>query len=246
MVFTGAGVSTESGIPDFRGPNGLWQRLQPILYQDFITNPEARRESWQRSKTSYQQFASARPNAAHLAIADLERMGKISCVVTQNIDNLHRMAGSQKVIELHGNSHWVACLSCNKRYARSEVQDWLEQGVEVPVCPDCGGIMKTTVISFGEAMPEQEVREAERAAQACDVCLVVGSSLVVYPAAYIPRYAKQAGARLVLLNDSETDLDGRADAVLRGRAGQILPPIVEQVRRLFAAQPGTAPLPDQV
>lgn len=245
IVFTGAGVSTESGIPDFRGPDGLWTRFQPIQFQDFISDPEARRESWRRSREAYWLFAGARPNAAHRAIAEMEQMGNLDCVITQNIDNLHQEAGSQRVIELHGNARWVVCLSCSQRYPRAEIQEVLEQGVEIPDCRACGGILKSTTIAFGQAMPEREVREAERAARGCDLCIVVGSSLVVFPAAYIPRYAKQAGARLVLVNASETDIDSRADMVLRGQAGDILPRIVQKAREILARRAGLPPLPAQ-
>ncbi len=200
------------------------------MYQDFLSDLEARRESWRRNKESYLQFAAARPNAAHLAIAELERLGNVDCVITQNIDNLHQAAGSSRVIELHGNAQWVACLSCGKRYRRSEIQNWLESGVEVPVCEACGGILKSTTVAFGQPMPEAETRDAEERARSADVFVVVGSSLVVYPAANMPRYAKQAGARLLIINATETDMDGRADLVLHQRAGEVLPRLVELVR----------------
>ncbi|MCL4534593.1 MAG: NAD-dependent deacylase [Bacteroidetes bacterium] len=241
VVFTGAGVSTESGIPDFRGPGGIWSRYSPITYQEFIADPEARRESWRRSRESYSQFAAAQPNAAHLAIAELERLGKLECVITQNVDNLHQRAGNTRVIELHGNSQWVVCLECGKRYPRAEIQAWLERGVEMPACEQCGGILKSATVAFGQAMPERETTEAETYSRACDVFIVVGSSLVVYPAAYMPRYAKQSGARVVLVNASETDFDHRADAIFHERAGEVLPRLVDMVRARLPALPEGPP-----
>ncbi|MCL4367612.1 MAG: NAD-dependent deacylase [Actinobacteria bacterium] len=237
VVFTGAGVSTESGIPDFRGPGGIWSRYSPITFQEFLADPEARRESWRRSKEGYAQFAAAQPNAAHLAIAELERLDKLDCVITQNVDNLHQRAGSTHVIELHGNNQWVACLGCGKRYPRSEIQAWLEEGIEIPACEECGGILKSTTVAFGQPMPEAETREAEARSRTCDVFIVVGSSLVVYPAAYMPRYAKERGARVVLINASETDFDHRADAVFHQRAGDVLPMLVDIVRARLSPIP---------
>jgi NAD-dependent deacetylase len=159
------------------------------------------------------------------------------------VDNLHQRAGNTLVIELHGNARWVACLNCGKRYPRSEIQEWLERGAEVPACEDCGGVLKSATIAFGQPMPERETSEAEARSRACDVFIVVGSSLVVFPAAYMPRYAKEVGARVVLVNDSDTDFDLRADAVLRGRAGEILPRLVEMVRAKIAAPLSADPEP---
>lgn len=230
VVFTGAGVSTESGIPDFRSPGGIWSRYQPVEFGEFLASREARERYWIRSRETYPMLAQAQPNAAHRAIAQLERMGKLDCVITQNVDGLHQKAGNspEKVIELHGNTHWVVCLDCNHRSPRARWQPVLESGVTVPDCPDCGGILKVLTVSFGQPMPEWETMEAERRSRECDLFLVVGSSLVVYPAAQMPAHALRAGARLVIVNMTPTYLDDHADAVIREKAGLALPRILER------------------
>lgn len=236
VVFTGAGVSTESGIPDFRSPGGIWEKFDPndFTYQKFIGSEESRRKSWALSKEFYYTVSDAAPNAAHLGIAALERMGKLDCVITQNVDNLHQKAGNslEKVIELHGTVVWVNCLSCGKRYPRGEIQVWLEDGVEVPKCEDCGGILKQATISFGQAMPQRETAEAEQRSRESDLFIVVGSSLVVQPAALMPLFAKQGNARLVIINMTETPHDGYADVIIRGKAGEIFSRIMDKVRAL--------------
>jgi len=233
VVFTGAGVSTESGIPDFRSPSGIWARYDPLelSYQNFIASEEGRRKYWQLGRELYATVRGARPNPAHLAIAELERLGFLQCVITQNIDNLHQKAGTspERVIELHGNATRARCLACGEPYTRDEIQARLEAGEEVPACR-CGGIIKPHTILFGEAMPLLETLEAERRARAADCFLVVGSSLVVYPAAHMPLYAKEAGARLIIVNLTPTPLDEHADVRIPGKAGEVMAGLLARVR----------------
>ncbi len=235
VVFTGAGVSTESGIPDFRSPNGIWSTFdrEDITYQSFIGSAEGRKRYWQFSRRLYTTVRDARPNPAHQAITELDRLGVVERVITQNIDNLHQQAGlpTEKVIELHGNSTRARCLSCERLYDRRQIQEWLEAGVELPACaPPCGGILKPTTILFGEAMPQQALEEAGRSAKSSDCCLVVGSSLVVYPAAMIPVHAKRAGAALVIINLAATPQDASADVVIRQKAGPAMERILQEVK----------------
>ena len=241
VIFTGAGISTESGIPDFRSPGGVWDRFDPteFTYQRFLSSQEARRKYWSRAKIFYEPLARAKPNPAHDAVVALERWGRLDCVVTQNVDGLHQRAGlsPERVIELHGSALSVSCLSCGDRLPRSEVQARVEAGEEVPTCEGCGGIMKPDTVSFGQPMPERETSEAFRRAESCDLCWVIGSSLVVTPAAHVPVAAASAGARLIILNGSETPLDGAADVVLRGMAGDIAPRVVARARELAGESP---------
>ncbi|MFQ5520903.1 MAG: NAD-dependent deacetylase [Candidatus Methylomirabilia bacterium] len=239
VVFTGAGVSTESGIPDFRSPGGIWDRFDPgeFSYQNFIASEEGRRRYWQLGRQLYAVVKNAQPNPAHYAIAELHEMSKLDCCITQNIDDLHQKAGlpAEKVIELHGNATRVRCLKCERSYSRDQIQDWLEAGVEVPACEaPCGGIIKPNTILFGEAMPIRETEEAERRAKASDLFVVVGSSLVVYPAAMMPVHAKQAGARLAIINMSETPHDPYSDVRLQMKAGEAMPQILRYVKRQSA------------
>lgn len=239
VVFTGAGVSTESGIPDFRSPGGVWDRFDPaeFTYQNFVESAEGRRKYWELGRYVYPVIRAAEPNAAHNAIAEFDRLGRLDCVITQNIDNLHQRAGlpSEKVIELHGNATRARCLSCGRPYTRDEIHDWLERGVEIPVCePPCGGIIKPHTILFGEAMPLRETLEAETRARGSDVFMVVGSSLVVYPAAMMPLYAKGAGAALVIINLSETPHDVHADVLLPGKAGPVMEELLRRVQQRLA------------
>jgi NAD-dependent deacetylase len=231
VAFTGAGGSAESGIPDFRSPGGVWDRYRPIDYREFVRDPEARRETWRRGLQTYPVLAAAEPNPAHLALAELERRGKLLALVTQNIDGLHQRAGSspERVIELHGNSHTVRCLQCEQRYTRLEVHARVEAGDEHPDCLECGGWLKPATVSFGEAMPADAMARAERAALACDLFLVVGSSLVVYPAAAIPELAVQRSVPLVIVNATETQLDVHAAVVLREKAGLVLREALERL-----------------
>jgi NAD-dependent deacetylase len=233
VVFTGAGVSTESGIPDFRGPGGLWQRHDPddFTYQRFVGSEEGRRRYWAVGRELYATVRAAAPNAAHRAIVALDRLGLLDCVITQNIDNLHQRAGvpAEKVIELHGNATRVRCLRCGVDSTRDEVQTRLEAGETVPDCRACGGILKPHTILFGEAMPVRETRRAEERARAAGVFVVAGSSLVVYPAAYMPVYARESGARLVIVNLEPTPLDHQADVVIPGKAGDVMARLVAAV-----------------
>jgi NAD-dependent protein deacetylase/lipoamidase len=224
VVFTGAGVSTESGIPDFRSPGGIWTRYAPIEYADYVGNPEMRRESWRRGVHTYAPIAAAEPNAAHLAIAAWFEAGLVTGVVTQNIDGLHQKAGvpDDAVVELHGNTHWIACLSCSTRFDRVSVHARLAAGEADPACPDCGGILKTTTISFGQPLDYDVVETARRLHAAARVCLVVGSSLVVYPAASLPEVTLDAGGRLAIVNYTPTHLDPFATLVSRDAAGNVL------------------------
>jgi len=222
VFFTGAGISTESGIPDFRSPHtGLWNKIKPIQFQDFIASDEIRQESWRRRFTGERTMESAEPNAGHYAIARLVADGRASAVITQNVDNLHQNSGvpDDKVIELHGNATYAACLSCSTRYEMADVEQQFARLGRVEPCSSCGGIIKSATISFGQAMPEVAMRRAQAATEACDLMIVAGSSLVVYPAAGFPEYAKQLGARLVILNREPTPLDDIADLVLHRDIG---------------------------
>jgi NAD-dependent deacetylase len=226
LVFTGAGISTESGIPDFRGPNGLWTRVDPSRYtiQNFVADPEVRRESWQNRLHS--PLEEARPNAGHRAVVELEQLGKVRIVVTQNIDGLHQLAGSRDVIELHGTTREAACLSCRRRLPIATVLDRVREGDVDPHCELCGGLLKAATISFGQALIEADLLRAHAEASACDLCLAAGSTLSVWPAAGVPLEARRSGAPLVIVNDGDTELDDAASAVIRGRTGEVLPALV--------------------
>lgn len=234
VVFTGAGVSTESGIPDFRSPGGIWTKFDPedFTIDQFLSSPETRRKQW-RFLLSGGLFGEARPNAAHEAIAELSALGKGNCVITQNIDNLHQRAGSDPatVFELHGNMRFVVCMACQKRYPLEEILQRSGASEEAPVCGRCSGILKPDVVFFGERLPEEVLSRATWHAGHCDLLLVVGSSLVVYPAAYMPQYARQAGASLVIVNLSPTPADGIADVVIRASAGETMRLILAEVKR---------------
>jgi NAD-dependent deacetylase len=233
VVFTGAGVSTESGIPDFRGPRGIWSRYDPedFTIQKFLSSPAARKTVWKMSAQSG-LLTEAEPNPAHYAIAELHQLGKLDCVITQNIDNLHQKAGvpEDKVFELHGNTRWAVCLSCRRRFPMPEVLQKIKEGIEVLDCPDCQGILKPDAVLFGEALPQETLREATRRSQNCDLFIVIGSTLVIYPAAYMPTYARGAGARLAIVNLTPTPLDHYATVVIQGEAGEIMPRVMERVR----------------
>lgn len=224
VVFTGAGISTESGIPDFRGPNGTWSRVQPILFQDFVASVEARREAWRRRFEGEPVMRAAQPNQGHRAVALLVRQGKASAVITQNIDGLHQASGvpEAQVIELHGNSTYAHCLDCARRYEIAALRVAFEREGEVPPCETCGGLVKTATVSFGQAMPEEAMERARRETLAADLFVVLGSSLVVYPAAGFPQIAKRNGARLVIVNNQETELDDMADLVIHHPIGQVM------------------------
>lgn len=223
VVFTGAGISTESGIPDFRSPGGLWSRLAPIPFDRFLASEEMRRETWRRKIELEAAMSGARPNRGHRAVARWVERGRVSEVVTQNIDGLHQAAGvpADRVIEIHGNGTYATCLSCARRYELADVFARFRTDERPPVC-SCGGHVKPATISFGQPMPPREMARAERAALACDLMIVAGSSLVVYPAAGIPRLARENGARLAIVNREPTDLDDEADVVVRGEIGPVL------------------------
>lgn len=234
VVFTGAGVSTESGIPDFRSPGGFWTKFDPedFTIDKFRSSPETRRKQW-RFLLSGDLLKDASPNAAHDAIAELEAMGRLDCVITQNIDNLHQKAGNDpgRVYELHGTMHWIRCLECGGRYALEEILKKYRTADAPPACERCGGIMKPDVIFFGEALPEETLQEGIRHASRCDLLIVVGSSLVVYPAAIMPFIAKQSGAKLVIVNLTPTSADRIADVVINASAGDALMRILVEVKR---------------
>lgn len=228
VVFTGAGISTESGIPDFRSPGGIWTKYQPIDFREFLSSEEARRETWRRKIAIDEAVSRAEPNRGHVAIAELVTRGKVSSVITQNIDGLHQRSGvpEERVIELHGNGTYAACLDCANRYELAELFAAFKVNEEPPVC-DCGGFIKSATISFGQPMPLEAMRRAQAESKSCDLFLAIGSSLVVYPAAGFPAIAKQNGSRLVILNREPTDLDYLADLVLNHEIG----PTLEAVTR---------------
>jgi NAD-dependent deacetylase len=221
VAFTGAGISTESGIPDFRSPGGIWTKFKPIEFGDFLASAEARRESWRRKFASDETMRKATPNAGHRALARLVEQGKMTAVVTQNIDGLHQASGvpDGKVIELHGNSTYAACLDCRRRYELDWVREIFAVDERLPLCTGCGGIIKTATISFGQSMPEAEMERAREVTLAADLFIVLGSSLVVYPAASFPILAKRNGSRLVIVNREPTDQDEMADLVINAEIG---------------------------
>jgi NAD-dependent deacetylase len=231
VAFTGAGISTESGIPDFRGPQGVWHTETPVYYQDFMASREARVRAWQRGVRMFHRCGAARPNDGHLVITELQRRGHIAAVVTQNIDGLHHDAGNVNVIELHGTNRYAACQHCGKEWPTAVIVQRVEQGEEAPDCDACGGPIKARTISFGQGMPEKEMRLATEATLGADLYISIGSSLVVEPAASFPRLAKQSGARLVIVNAQPTPLDDIADIVIRE-------PIGETMRKLLGQLPG--------
>lgn len=229
VVFTGAGISTESGIPDFRSPGGVWSRMSPIYFQEFVASEEKRREAWTRAFTGRAGWTGREPNAGHYAVARLVEQGRVSAVITQNVDDLHRASGvpADQIIELHGNATYASCLECGVRHELDELKDpFLERG-EIPACRDCGGVVKTATISFGQSMPEEPMQRAQEASLACDLFLVLGSSLVVYPAAGFPIMAKRNGARLAIVNREPTEQDMLADLVLHDEIGPVMSEIVK-------------------
>ncbi|PWT75323.1 MAG: NAD-dependent deacetylase [Proteobacteria bacterium] len=224
VIFTGAGISTESGIPDFRSPGGIWTRMQPIDFRDFMASEDMRRESWRRKFVTDGTMHMAKPNRGHRAVAQLVADGACACVVTQNVDGLHQLSGvpEEKLVELHGNSTYATCLECGLRHELAPILQAFQQGETLPLCRSCGGIVKTATISFGQRMPLGAVARAERETLSCDLFIVLGSSLAVYPAADLPRLAKHNGARLAIVNREPTDQDDIADLVIHGEIGPIL------------------------
>jgi NAD-dependent deacetylase len=242
VAFTGAGVSTECGIPDFRTPGGVWSRFDPreFTYRNFVDSPEGRRRYWALGRATYPLIRAAAPGPVHRALAELYRLGRLDCCITQNIDDLHTRAGlpPEAVIELHGNATRARCLACGAAYTRDRLHARLEAGVDVPDCEACGGIVKPHTILFGEALPAGVLEAARRRAGAADLLVVLGSSLVVHPAAYVPAHARAAGARLAIVNLQPTPLDGQADLVLRAPAGPVMSAVVDEVRARIATIQG--------
>ncbi len=234
LVFAGAGLSTESGIPDFRSPGGIWDRYDPsdFYFQKIVSDEKTREKYWKMSSEFYQMMKDALPNRAHLALVELERTGKLLAIVTQNVDRLHHKAGNSpyKIIEIHGTTFSVSCLSCKKAYDRDDIEERLRSGVKVPYCDDCSGILKPDTISFGQAMPEDKMAQSLMHARNCDLCIVLGSSLVVYPAASVPIQAVETGAKLMIINRDETPLDPRAVLTIHDSVAKTLGQIMETVR----------------
>lgn len=249
VAFTGAGISTESGIPDFRSPGGIWSRHKPVLYGDFMASREARVRAWKLGAGMFRECRNARPNDGHKAIAELQRRGHLAAVITQNIDGLHRDAlldnfgGGRSVqrvaegvtefaaemIEIHGTNRQVRCQSCRREWPTEVIVSRWENGDEAPECEDCGGPLKTATISFGQSMPEDAMQRAGEASMQAELFLAIGSSLVVEPAASLPRLAKQSGASLVILNNQPTPLDGIADLVIREPIGATLNGLLQRL-----------------
>ena len=218
VIFTGAGMSTDSGIPDFRSPGGVWTRMAPIMFQDFIASEENRIEAWKRKFAMSDELGTPQPNEGHRAVAQLVATGKVSAVITQNIDNLHQDSGTpeDRIIELHGNGSYAVCLDCDLRHELNDIRTAFEGGdmATAPGCQNCGGMVKTATVSFGQAMPEAQMRRAEAATLSCDLFIAIGYSLQVFPAAGFPVMARHNGARLVILNREATELDDAASLVI--------------------------------
>jgi NAD-dependent deacetylase len=227
-IFTGAGTSTESGIPDFRSPGGVWSKMSPIYFQEFVASEAKRREAWTRAFSGRAGWVGREPNAGHYACARLVACGKASAVITQNVDNLHQDAGvpADQVIELHGNASYATCLECGLRHELADLKALFEATGDLPCCRACGGIVKTATISFGQPMPEGPMARAQEETLACDLFLVLGSSLVVYPAAGFPIMAKDNGAKLAIVNREPTDQDPYADLVLHDEIGPVMSEVV--------------------
>jgi len=229
-AFTGAGVSTESGISDFRSPGGVWDRYRVVTFQKFLSSHDARVEYWSMKKELFLEMKNAKPNKAHLALAELGKTGKLDCLITQNIDGLHQDAGSSNVIELHGTNRKAICVECGKSWPIEEIQVILESGNLDPRCDMCNGFIKPATISFGQPMPEEEMLAAYECASRCDLFLMAGSSLQVEPAASIPREVYRAGAKLIFINRTETPYDQLATILFRENMGEVLGEIVEGLK----------------
>ncbi len=216
VVLTGAGISTESGVPDFRSPGGLWSKMQPIEFQDFVADEASRLEDWSRRFQMADIFHKAEPNAAHTALAGLAQKGRLSLLITQNVDGLHQRSGVPEdlLVELHGNSTYATCLECGARATLEDQRAAVDVG-HSPVCGACGGLLKAAVVSFGQMMPEDALIRAAEAARKADVFVVIGSSLVVHPAAQLPVLAAQAGAELIIINREATPIDPLAEVCIR-------------------------------
>jgi NAD-dependent deacetylase len=227
-IFTGAGISTESGIPDFRSPGGVWSRMTPIYFQEFVASEEKRREAWERAFAGRAGWTGREPNAGHYACARLVAAGKAQAVITQNVDNLHQAAGvpADRVIELHGNASYATCLECGLRHELADLKALYQATGDLPCCRGCAGIVKTATISFGQALPESAMARAEVEAMSCDLFLVLGSSLAVHPANGYPLLARQNGAALVIVNRDPTYYDDEADLVLHDEIGPTMSEVV--------------------
>ena len=223
VIFTGAGISTESGIPDFRGPQGVWKTNTPIYFQDFIGSQEVRKESWKRKFTGQDIIKKAKPNIGHLAVAEIINTHQSAYLITQNVDNLHQDAGvpDDKITEIHGNASYASCLDCGIRYELKPIKKDFLENETVPYCDSCGGIIKTATISFGQSMPEEGMQMAQRKTLGCDLFITIGTSLVVYPAAGFPKLAKEIGANLIIINNEPTDFDPIADLVIHEQIGKV-------------------------
>ena len=223
VIFTGAGISTESGIPDFRGPQGVWKTNTPIYFQDFIGSEEVRKDSWKRKFSGQDIIKKAKPNIGHLAVAEVINKHESAYLITQNVDNLHQDAGvpDDKITEIHGNAHYASCLDCGIRYELNSIKKAFLENETVPYCDSCGGIIKTATISFGQPMPEEGMQIAQRKTLGCDLFITIGTSLVVYPAAGFPKLAKEIGAKLIIINNEPTDFDPIADLVIHEQIGKV-------------------------
>ena len=223
VIFTGAGISTESGIPDFRGPQGVWKTNTPIYFQDFIGSEEVRKDSWKRKFSGQDIIKKAKPNIGHLAVAEVINKHESAYLITQNVDNLHQDAGvpEDKITEIHGNAHYASCLDCGIRYELNSIKKAFLENETVPYCDSCGGIIKTATISFGQPMPEEGMQIAQRKTLGCDLFITIGTSLVVYPAAGFPKLAKEIGAKLIIINNEPTDFDPIADLVIHEQIGKV-------------------------
>ena len=223
VIFTGAGISTESGIPDFRGPQGVWKTNTPIYFQDFIGSEEVRKDSWKRKFSGQDIIKKAKPNIGHLAVAEVINKHESAYLITQNVDNLHQDAGvpDDKITEIHGNAHYASCLDCGIRYELNSIKKAFLENETVPYCDSCGGIIKTATISFGQSMPEEGMQIAQRKTLGCDLFITIGTSLVVYPAAGFPKLAKEIGAKLIIINNEPTDFDPIADLVIHEQIGKV-------------------------
>ena len=228
--FTGAGISTESGVPDFRSPDGVWAQNRTVDFQEFVSSEAGRIEYWRQKAAAWPAMRAAQPNAGHHAFVELHRQGRLEALITQNIERLHQRSGlpADKVLELHGTTTEAVCLTCGDRITSDEACRRIEGGEKAPRCRQCGGFLKPATISFGQAMPHDVMVQAQVAAETCDLMIAVGSSLVVEPAASVPRVARQAGARLIIVNRDPTPLDGIADAVVHGEIGAVLPELVHR------------------
>ncbi len=229
VAFTGAGISTESGIPDFRGPNGVWNTQTPVMYEDFMNSHEARVRAWKRTADNFRARQGVKPNIGHDALAELQRRGHLAAVVTQNVDGLHTEAGNTDVIELHGCTRTASCQWCGREWLTELIVQRHEHGEDDPDCDDCAGPIKTRTISFGQSMPQTEMQRASDVTMAADLYIAIGSTLLVEPAASFPRIARQSGATLVILNNAPTPLDDIADLVLREQIGATLQGLLQRL-----------------